>query len=711
MALDERYIIGGPLDQYFVDKDTGLPLANGTLEFYRDTSRVTPKTVYQLTGTPPDYTFTALPNPITLSAVGTIENAGNDNVVIYYFPYDDDGDVDLYYIVAKDSDGVEQWTREAWPNISEGNDATGDFTVNNELSNTQFSRVFLNDTETVTYTVSAASNQEFYFAPDWTFVISGTGTVALQRVAVAGVDGIPTNPSYVLQVTTSSGITECLLRQRFTKNSGLWAGDFLTGSFVAKNEGVGSVALDMFYDESSGLGSPLQIVGATIDTDYAEYKDSVDIPPSANTQSGTNAYIDIYISFPASAVIRLTSLQVVPTPASISVDLVAYDQQSANREQALMGDYFIPALENKPIPSLLTGWDFPLNPARLGGSGTITATPAYILDQTISEAASMNIAWQKNSITNGLQCTPSGNTEGFYLLQYLAGAEVKKMLGTRLSVNVNGFKGTVGSDVTMRVYLFRGTSGASFPTLPTSLGTIATTGVFTLTAANWAEIERNGLDTATATLATVTNNSDINSGVDYGFNSWEITDDSEIGDTDKFAIVVSFAVPDMNTVITINSISLVPGDIPTRPAPQSQEEVEAACGYYYESSYDLAVAAGTVAPSGIIALQRVRDPSGSHTLPASFFVRFASVKRTDPTVTLYSPATGTTDRVSAFVRENGSTSSATDANSNNWTLTTSIHDFGGQPATDADLVSTGGNTTPTGWINFHFTADARLGVV
>ena len=53
MALDERFIPITSLNQYFVDKDSGLPLANGTLEFFRDTARITPKAVFQLTGAPP----------------------------------------------------------------------------------------------------------------------------------------------------------------------------------------------------------------------------------------------------------------------------------------------------------------------------------------------------------------------------------------------------------------------------------------------------------------------------------------------------------------------------------------------------------------------------------------------------------------------------------------------------------------------------------
>ena len=68
MALDPQFVISSNLEEYFVDKDTGLPLSNGTVTYFEDQNRTVLKTVFKLSGTPPNYTYTALPNPITLSA-------------------------------------------------------------------------------------------------------------------------------------------------------------------------------------------------------------------------------------------------------------------------------------------------------------------------------------------------------------------------------------------------------------------------------------------------------------------------------------------------------------------------------------------------------------------------------------------------------------------------------------------------------------------
>lgn len=369
MALDERYFVTADLEEYFVDKDSGLPLAAGTLTFYRDVARSTPKVVYQLSGAPPNYTYTAMPNPIVLSSVGTVQNAGGDNEVIYYFPYDDDENLDLYYIVARDSNGVEQFSREAWPNItSADNPIVGnDFPFQNQIANPQFTQVFINDGQSTTYTVSAATNQVFAFAPDWDFVISGTGIVTVQQIAIAGNNKIVTSPPYVLDVSVSGGVTACFLRQRFNVNSGLWASTdtesiYLSGTYIAQNETAGTTGVQMFYSESSG-GSPIIIVDGSFDNSGYKLITGVTpaiIPSSTDTNSGTDGYIDIYLSFLTASHVRISSIQVVPTLNQAGGNFLQYALNSSNREQAFMGDYYIPNLNSRPSSSLLTGWDFPL---------------------------------------------------------------------------------------------------------------------------------------------------------------------------------------------------------------------------------------------------------------------------------------------------------------------------------------------------------------
>lgn len=727
MPLDERYFVTADLEEYFVDKDSGLPLAGGTLTFYRDVARNTPKTVFQLSGAPPNYTYTALPDPIVLSSVGTVQNAGGDNVVIYYFPYDDEGELDLYYIVARDSNGVEQFTREAWPNITANVDPTQDqFPIQNQLANPQFTQVFINESQSTIYTVSGATNQVFAFAPDWDFVISGTGSVTVQRIAIAGNDGVITSPPYVLDVTLSGGVTSCQLRQRLNVNSGLWASTanesiFLSGTLVARNEGAGTTGIQMLYAESTG-GLPITIVDGSFDNSGYQVLTGVTdeaIPASTNTDTGNDGYVDIYLSFNPSSHVRITSIQVVPTLNEAGADFLQYDLNSSNREQALMGDYYIPNLNKRPTPSLLTAWDFPLNPFQFAASGNIGTTAAYICDQTIAlRGASGAVAFDKNPVTLALRLVTAGTNDAFYLMQYLSDDEARKILGTPLSVNVFGFRTSISDDVTMRVYLCRAPSTSTIPTLPTSIGTVATNGVFTLTAAGWTEIPRSGLDTATAILPLVPTNPDLNNSEnDMGFTGWEIVDSTQISNTTKFAIVVTFAYIDASTIIDIHSISVTPGNIPARPAPKSSSDVLSECEYYYEKTYDQGVYAAAASSNGALISELTPTFTGAAINAHSLYIgaRYTTTKRLAVTPSFYA-LDGTVGNITIhFYHASTDLGTSNVVISGNWTFGNS--GMNGitlipvdRSATLASKATLSGGSPETVAL-FQMVTDARLGIV
>lgn len=724
MALDERYIVASDLESYFVDKDSGLPLADGTLTFYRDTARNVPKVVYQLSGSPPSYTYTSMGAQITLSAVGTVQNSGGDNEVIYYYPYDDEGNLDLYYVVCRNSDGIEQFSREAWPNITSGSDPTQDQTsLQNQISNPTFTNVFINEGKTTTFTVSAASNEEFEIAPGWDLIISGTGTVIVERIAATGNENIPTSPPYLLDVQVSVGITECLMRQRFPYNSGLWSSTsdhpiFLSGSFVARNESVGTTGIQMFYEESSG-GSPIIIVDASFEASYEILMGATSsaIPQSTNTDSGKDGYIDIYLSFIQGSHIRVTAIQVIPTATS-SINIVPYDTNSSNREEALQGDYYIPRLVDKRINSFLIGWDFQSNPFQFGLTGGLATVGAtYIVDQTIAHRGSSgNVVFSLNPATFGLLLDCAGSNDSFYLMQYLNKDQVKNMLGTRLSVNVLSYQAPGSDPATVRVYLFRGTFAATFPALPNELGTIDTAGVFTLTQAGWAAIPRSGLDTPQATLNILNTASDINDGnSDYGFSGWEITDSNQIADTDKFAIVVTFGYIDAGTEITVNSISCVPGDLPCRPGVLSLQETLLQCQYYFETSYPSSTHEGTVTSQGSRMATNYLYASGGFQgfYLKTFEIVYNTIKRTIPVVRLYSPQSATPDQFTAVIYRpaTGIVASAVLNISVYTGVASGVKSIflNGNNATE--YLSAALNAANEGYINYHFVADARLGIV
>lgn len=723
MALDERYIVASDIEQYYVNKDTGLPLANGTLTFYRDAARNVPKEVFQLSGFPPNYTYTSMGAQITLSAVGTVQNSGGDNEVIYYFPFDTEGNLDLYYIDVRDENGIQQFTREAWPNVTSGSDPSKDQSgLQNQISNTTFTNVFINEGKTTTYTVTAANSQVFEFAPNWDFIISGTGTVIVQRIAVSGNEKVPTSPPYVLDVQVSVGITACFLRQRFLYNSGLWASTanaplFLAGSYVARSESVGTTGIQMFYQTSAGA-SPVLIVDGSFQGAYQLISGSTTamIPPSTDTNVGIAGYIDIYLSFITGSHVRVSSIQVIPT-ASSTINLVHYDVDSSNRNEAYQGDYYIPRSSSKRIASYLVGWDFSFNPYQFGGSGNITTTASYIADQTIAACSSGTVAWSSTSNSAGIEFNTASANNSFYLLQYLTGPDAYTMVSTRLASNIFAYQGSSAVDrAVLRIYLFRGPASSVIPTLPNTIGTIAPDGTFTLTAANWTAIPRSGLDIPQATINKLTVNTDINNLInDFGFSGWEITDNAQIIDTVNFAMVVTVHYPDISTNIVVESISLVPGDLPCRPALETFDETLRKCQYYYETTYPIGTIPGTITSDGAL-IQNFQSQfvAGSSVLYAkTFTINFKTVKRFIPIMRIYSPTSPTINLLHAVVRDPGvSVADGFPPIFSFWTYgNLGIYAVILSANTPTAIVSKIFNPADEAYYEYHYESDSRLGIV
>jgi len=140
MSLNPMYVLAPSLEMYFVDRDSGAPLSGGQVFFYTDTAPANriPKAVYEIQGDAANYTYKALPNPVILSANGTFQDNNGNNVLPYYYPYDADGNQELYYIEVYSSIGVPQFTRGAWPNPQAGITPQGDNSVINYIPNGQF---------------------------------------------------------------------------------------------------------------------------------------------------------------------------------------------------------------------------------------------------------------------------------------------------------------------------------------------------------------------------------------------------------------------------------------------------------------------------------------------------------------------------------------------------------------------------------------------
>ena len=700
MAIDSHYIPAFSIEDVILDKDTGAPLSGGLVYFEQDNQRGTLKPIYQITGTSPNYSYIQLPNPMTLSSIGTFEDSLQNPVIPYFFPYDGNGDPEYYYVRVTSSEDVPQFAREAQPYIPDSGNTSISSAFANELSNPQFAEVLF-DTQTATYVYNfnAANQEAVTIAPGWEIVVScaAAGSVTVSQIAPVGSLNIVTNPETILNIN-SAGLSRLRLRQRLYGSPNLWGSGYLAASFIAKTYSGTDTTVTLYYSQSNGTVTDVALVTATLLANglYAAHPGSALIPASTSTEFFPDAYIDIEFSLPLSTEIDISSVMVAST-GDLSFDEIVYDQTSQDRQIDQLFHYYQPQINFKPIQSFLVGWDFALNPAQfLGTNVTFTTTPQYVWDQTIMCSVVGNVNVNRNILTAlyGMEIVNVNANEAFYLLQYLSGGEVRRLLGTKLSVNVNTYV-LNKANLVCRVYLFRAPTATAIPTLPTTIGTIAASGVFTLTAAGWTEIPRGNYGAAVGNVLNLTTDDQVGGDeIDLKFNGWEVTDAAQIVDSDKFAIVVTYQTPTASSELACNSISLVPGNIPTRPAPQTPNEVLIGCEYYYQKSFN--VIAPPAQNNGVNTGESnfiQGKAAGLTTLGPN--VKFPIIMRTDPTVTLYNPAAANAQIRNLTVAGDYSASTAIN-----------VRQKGFSTAGTSNAGSAVGDI-----IGVHWVADARLAVV
>jgi hypothetical protein len=435
-----------------------------------------------------------------------------------------------------------------------------------------------------------------------------------------------------------------------------------------------------------------------------------------------NAYIDFQMILPpTNADIYLTSFQLIASTVDTSYE---YEQETVNRQIDHLFHHYNPQLQFKPISSYLVGWDFPLNPAQINGDtyavqNTGINSSYYAWDQTILFQSTNNSISVSRGTQGGLLLTAEAHGQ-MAVIQYLDQVQAREILNNRLSVNIDCLGTIAAGSVVGSVSLWytkdanlpdvaTGTNQTFIATLdPTTGRPVTFTGGF-----NWIEVTRDIKQNATFTLPTATAST-------FGFSEWSI-DNGVATDANLatfFAIVIGFAPLAIDDAIELNSVSLVPGDIPTIPAPKTQDEVRKDCERYYEMSYQNFAAVGTATVvNALMSPQDSTIPDGSGNFfisPNSFTIKFDSLKRTvNSVMSIYSANTGTVATVGATAR--GSATTTLDIAIATWTQTTgdkycnfavvtaplSGHPYSALSATTPGQV----------YIGYHFIADARLGIV
>lgn len=667
MALNPQYFTTTSLEELFVDKDTGELLANGYIVFYSDSSRTTPKTVYELSGAPPNYTYSALPNPLSIGGSGYPVNDNNVNVNIYYYPYDDEGNLELYYISVHNEGGELQFTREGFPNVSPADDPENEFnnSISNQLSNSQFSDVLFDPTLGVLIEFDdAVSNAVYSIAPDWDLVVSstGAGAISINQTALAGSLAIITNPPYLIDILMGgANISSVYLRQRLYHNPDIWSttangenGYVAAYMLITSLDGTART-ISMQYDPSVATSPQVIATGSTGTSGYAPISATTLLSLATNTDESDVGYVDINIVLPTSGHVGVTSVQLFGLDTNEQD--IPYQQEPVNRQMDHLFHYYNPLLQFKPISSYLVGWDFPLNPAQFNGdSGTLGAiganSSAYVWDQTIVfQSADDSITYSR--LDDGSLNLEIAGPSKFAVIQYLDGSVLKDIFRNELSVNVLAGFATDPTDVTVTISLWY-TIDVTLPdmTINESLvSSLDSEGKPTGFNGTWVEITRDLGDASFSAIQTsgYTQN-------DYAFSGWSVSDiDEAMESATFFAIVVGTSSIDSGSV-NFGSISLVPGQIATRPAAKTESETLKDCNYYYKKSYENGVIPGAITREGENyqpAITNFITEPGEGELYKNIIAIYFDEMRISPTPTFYSPTSATAGLIEMTVRFGG----------------------------------------------------------
>jgi len=723
MALDERYIVGINLGEVFVDKTTGEPLTGGTIEYYRDTDRLTAKNVYQLSGSPPNYTYTTLPNPITLSSVGTIQNAGGDNVAVYYLPYDTNDDVDNYYIVVKDSSGTVQFTREAWPNLTTGTSPidNNQGKVTNELNNSQFVDTWFNPEESYQYQLTSAS-QEFLIGPDWKIQVTGAvlETVTVQRIELSGNANIPQDPSgsqiinapYALQFSMSSGITSLKLIQQLSNNPGLFSGGYVSGYLIAKSETSNNTLVTLSYRDSNELSSTAIASANISNAAYTEIKNSQLIPNSTNSSTSATGFVDIAVELPVNETTRISSVQVVgmdqdQTPA-------AYDQMPVNRQQSLTFNAYKDQIITRAKDSVLCGMNLTLNPWQFSSTtyGVMGTNIAYIPDQVVVKQRSgtnnISVIQATFADNKGLLITPQTTDNQTALIEYLAPQTCRQLWRNKVSclANVQYFN---NNNTTIKVkarLIYRTTAAPAIASdEPIESWSQGGDPVFKM---GW-------------TVLTPRNDPAYVLDDTNQFLSFDCFGNAALpqgpSDASNMALVI-YTVGDMTPtgtpdMLVVYSASLVPNEFAIDANPLTYNQNLVRCQYYYEKSKASEVLLTTAGAANALVRSQLVLYSAPNLVgyPKTFGFQYKQQKNKNPSITLYAED-GTINSVTATLVRNGVTLLQSTIADSAWAQT-NLGDNGLEMIVNSSssiIVNNAASATNTDdcYITFHYEADARL---
>lgn len=392
MPINTNLLVAAPmLQDYLVDKDTGMPLVNGIVSLYPDDQRYTEyKNWYYQTGTPGAYTWIPLDNPMHLSSVGTIQDPNGNDVIPFYYPYDEDDQSipQPYFVTVYSSDengdpDVLQFTRENFPFVPSGSTGFTNPTLQNYIVNNGYWRnIGTLDCTDVTDQVIAPSQHDGYTNGDIRFIKDTTGandTITFVEMTETVNDDI--TPEYGLQYTCNSAqVGETLKCIQYPVSLHVKTLQNVPFSFAMLAQNVAGESnnyLDIYVYQYLGTGAPSQpapvlLQRITLNNTLQKFVLTGTFPDAADLVLGNGGddALFILVQFPLAAVSDSihTKPQIYLSDTVPDNSFQTYDEVNAIISSPRTGDYRTSINTFQPF-----GW-IPANDGSIGNPSSNATT-------------------------------------------------------------------------------------------------------------------------------------------------------------------------------------------------------------------------------------------------------------------------------------------------------------------------------------------------
>jgi len=365
MPINPKLLIAAPmLQDSFVDKD-GSPMAGGIITCYQDNSRTTLKNWYYQSSNFADaegnYTFSRLPNPLTLSSAGTICDSNGVDTIPFFYPYSelDETVSQPYYITIVNHAQTNQITRPNFPyNVIANSVTSNALSVDNYIINNVFWRNIgsASLTSTTQLTVAPSQHDGFQY-PDIVFRKNVTGavdTVTFTKFAQSNTQTLTGDitPEFYLNHTCSgAGSGELQKCYQFPISLHLDTLNAVTYTVTIQAQNAGGtstgenvIELLIFQDTGTGTTAPVPfpITSITLNPAWTKYEFTGVFPGTSGLTLGNGGddayYLQVQVPLNSTCNINFTKPSIYLTTDIPTNSFATYDEIDAIINSPRTGD-------------------------------------------------------------------------------------------------------------------------------------------------------------------------------------------------------------------------------------------------------------------------------------------------------------------------------------------------------------------------------------